>query len=795
MAGQMLEMCVQASFIICVVLVVRLVFLKLNIPKRIIYFLWAIPLIRLIIPFSVTSQFSLMPQQLASATNEIEDPFQGVVFAPSAEGTSVSQEAVPLGQDPTLPPPEVIVEHTDFSFAGWIGGILKGISNMVWDPIDVFCVIWLIGIFALVIYSVISTVKLRKKLAGSVRLAYDVYQTDYINTPFVLGIFRPRIYLPTGLSEADSKMILCHEKMHIKRRDHIVKFIAYVVTCIYWFNPLIRLMYVLFCRDMENAVDEKVISAFDLEERKTYATLLLALSVEKRNILSAPLAFGEEDVKRRIINITKYKKPVMALVVVAIIVIVGLVAALLTNPVGEDKVTDTGKEYHLNDPIVDVSVGEKSYAETEEDIARFASDFISDFNYAVYSGLNKSFETYVDGVEYIDLLIYIEQMQRYTSRQSWTKASPFIFDKHLKISSDVEVTDMGEHYYLVKVPYTNQRGIAQAQFLVHYELTRPRIENMYLGVENSVDGIAAGSPEEREITNPEKWKDTEWTEQVFAELETYGNQLVEMIQQSGIPYYAGLIVDYYQDQDGMWVANGNKYYYRLVLGCPVDHNTSAAYGSAYVVLSNDLNITYEEAFWASGISSNLADYFSADYAQIVDWQFYDRPVTELQVFTYNGDDPIMRAICNYMVASDYQSNQSHGTVQIPAPVILKIDDSDPSDIKVWGNFWSYSYVLEGTRLMTESGGEWPGLMHIAKNGDRYVVTEFDRVGDGSNYTKDMRRISKGHIGLYQKFLNVSTGDSKEVIKIREQMIRSYVNYYDLNVDSYQDFGWDPVKLD
>ena len=531
--NKIIEMSVQASFVICIILIVRFLFLKINIPKRMIYFLWAIPLFRMICPVTIATKYSLMPADLSSISNDMDVPLSDVHLSPALNTVTVSQNAVPIGST-QVEQPSVVVEENGFSLVSWLTGIVNDIANMEWEPIDVFFVVWIVGICVLVAYSIISTLRLRKKLVGSVWVNNNYYRTDYIDTPFVLGIIRPKIYLPSSLSEEDMDMIIKHEEMHLRRKDHIAKIIVFAVTCVHWFNPWAWVLFVLFCRDMESAVDEKVISKFDVKERQSYATLLLALSTGHRHLLSAPLAFGEGDVKGRIKNVVKYKKPVTILVVVAAIVAVVLAIGLMTS------------QNYLIPKNADAQVAYVNYGEILDAQELLVSEEEEE---ALVTALRDckiewAYKTYMEGLdgEYYDMILYVDNDSYWISLDD---------------------------------------------------------NNAYLSENNILYAIDSHGP-------------------VYSILEKI--RMSEHIEESKV--IPGMFVEYTQNDDGTWSAAGYDYKYRLVLA---GQWNNAVKGTVYTVLSNDPNITFEDAMWASGISSNMDDYFSPEYAMIVDWQSYDLP--------------------------------------------------------------------------------------------------------------------------------------------------------------------------
>ena len=308
---QLWNMSVQISFVIGVVLLVRILFQLARLPKRYSYVLWAIPFLRLCLPFQPESSFSLLPAKSISSGK----PAAGYVWrnAVSAVNEVIDTSGV-----------AVQAGGSDFSAGGsrtWmqVGIILAG-------------VIWLVGVMLLFTYSVISCVRLKKSLTCSLRLEENIYLADEAKTPFVFGVFKPRIYLPSDIQESELAFVIAHERTHIRRKDHIIKLIAFFITCIYWFHPLVWLAYFLMGKDMEMACDEAVLGQFGERAKKEYASVLLAQTAGRRRIVGVPLAFGEGNTKKRITNIMKYRKPFVITVAVAVVALVVLAVGLLTNP-------------------------------------------------------------------------------------------------------------------------------------------------------------------------------------------------------------------------------------------------------------------------------------------------------------------------------------------------------------------------------------------------------------------------------------------------------------------------------
>ena len=200
----------------------------------------------------------------------------------------------------------------------------------IWIPI--FSILWITGIAALLLYTVVSYWRLQRKVSEAVIFRDNIYQSENVASPFVLGIIKPKIYLPYHIDGQDLSHVVAHEQAHIRRRDHWWKPLGFLLLTIHWFNPLMRLAYVLLCRDIELACDEKVIKELGNEQRADYTQALVACSVNRRMIAACPLAFGEVGVKERVKSVMNYKKPAFWVVVLAVIACVVVAVCFLTNP-------------------------------------------------------------------------------------------------------------------------------------------------------------------------------------------------------------------------------------------------------------------------------------------------------------------------------------------------------------------------------------------------------------------------------------------------------------------------------
>lgn len=312
-----LHMSLTGSIAILVILLARLMLKRA--PKIFSYALWAVVLFRLLCPVSLTSRFSLM----------------GLVPVPASEAGGM--EYVSLhGPHAEQPANAADAPVSDPGPAADGSGELPAAEGAAADPVDVpasiVSVVWICGAAAMVSFHLFQLMRLRRRLIGSIPLRDNIYLADHIPTPFVMGLLRPRIYLPSQMSQAEQSYVIQHEKHHIHRWDHVIKLLAFGAVCIHWFNPLVWLAFALSGRDMEMSCDEAVMRQAGRDIRADYSSSLLQFSAGKRGVLGTPLAFGEGDTRERIENIMKYRKPTVLVVVLAVMVCVGLTACLSSDP-------------------------------------------------------------------------------------------------------------------------------------------------------------------------------------------------------------------------------------------------------------------------------------------------------------------------------------------------------------------------------------------------------------------------------------------------------------------------------
>lgn len=298
---------VSASYIVLAVLVLRLILKRA--PKWSFVLLWAIVAIKLIFPLSIESDISLIPSAEMINPDVLVDTPQINTGFPIINNT-----LNPIIQESTF---EVAPEKS---------------VNTLKIFILVFSRIWIIGIICLLLYTLISYIKLRKQVSSSDILYDNIYNCKTVSSPFVLGIFKPRIYIPFMINECDIKHVIAHEQAHIQRKDHLWKPLGFFILTLHWFNPILWIAYILFCRDIEFACDEKVIKNLDRNSRADYSQALLSCSIRKISNSVCPIAFGEVGVKKRIKTVLTYKKPAFWIVICTFCICIILAACSLTNP-------------------------------------------------------------------------------------------------------------------------------------------------------------------------------------------------------------------------------------------------------------------------------------------------------------------------------------------------------------------------------------------------------------------------------------------------------------------------------
>ena len=299
---------ISASWFILAALVLRLGLRKA--PKWVSVALWGLVAVRLVCPVTLESALSLIPSA------------QTIPLDIAMDTTPAIQSGVPVINQ--VVNPAIVGSNTPAPGAS---------VNPLQITVAVLANVWALGAAAMLVYTAVSYIRLRRRVFAAVRLRDHIYQSEAVTSPFVLGLFAPKIYLPFRMEEGDMAHVIAHEQAHIRRRDHWWKPLGFALLSVHWFNPLMWLAYILLCRDIELACDEKVIQALEHDARADYSQALLSCAADRRLIAACPLAFGEVGVKERVKSVLSYKKPAFWLVVLAVAACAAAGVCFLTDPV------------------------------------------------------------------------------------------------------------------------------------------------------------------------------------------------------------------------------------------------------------------------------------------------------------------------------------------------------------------------------------------------------------------------------------------------------------------------------
>lgn len=318
---KLLNMSITAGWLILAVLCIRLLFRK--IPKWVNCLLWGVVAIRLICPFSIESQFSILPStEPIKSSTVVEGEVQNYIPSIDSRLTIVENTINPMLTE------TFAYNESDSAASLQIVTYAAGL-------------VWCCGMVLLIICAMGSAVKLHKLVKEAVCVRDNIYICDVVKSPFILGIFRPRVYLSSALREREMDYILAHESAHLKRKDHWWKALGYLLLCIHWFNPLCWMAYSLLCKDIELACDEKAAKDMTFHEKKEYSKVLLSCARQRSLIMVCPLAFGEVGVKERVKSVLNYKKPTLWIMIATVAVLVILAVCFLTNPTREYQIRIT----------------------------------------------------------------------------------------------------------------------------------------------------------------------------------------------------------------------------------------------------------------------------------------------------------------------------------------------------------------------------------------------------------------------------------------------------------------------
>ncbi len=343
---KLVNLSISASWLILAVLVLRVVLKKA--PKWVMPLLWGVVALRLVCLFSIESALSLIPSAETIPSEIVTETREPVLY---------EQATLDIVTNPTLP-----------SAAEVPVGVSRQQAQV---DFNIYSVLWLAGMAALLVHALVSAGKLKRKLATAILLRDNIYESEFVDSPFVFGVVKPNIYLPMHMDEGTAAYVIAHEHAHLARRDHWWKVLGYLVLALHWFNPLVWVAYILFCRDIELACDEKVVKGLDGAARADYSQALLSCAAPKRAVAACPLAFGEGNIKMRVKSALHYKKPAFWVAAAAVLAVVIVAVCFLTNPKSDIDAetllgTSRGEITRISVKMGEADSGEEYRMSTEE---------------------------------------------------------------------------------------------------------------------------------------------------------------------------------------------------------------------------------------------------------------------------------------------------------------------------------------------------------------------------------------------------------------------------------------------
>lgn len=610
---KIVNMSIATSWLILAVLILWFALKKA--PKWVSVLLWGIVAVRLICPFSIESVLSLIPST-ETIPLDIEMDWTPAIHS----GVGVVNRVI----NPVIA-------------ASFTPAPLSSANPLqIWIPLA--WLLWIFGMVAMLLYTAISYGCLRRKFHTAVRYKDNIFQSENVSTPFVFGILRPRIYLPLEMDGQELEYIIAHEQAHIRRKDHWWKPLGFLLLTIHWFNPLLWLAYVLLCRDIELACDERVIKDLGCEQRADYTQALLDRSVGHRIIGACPLAFGEVGVKERVKSVMRYKKPAFWVIVLAIVICAVVAVCFLTDPPAEPfDIGEQAEALSLDDVII---LSQRGHDLTWSDFDAYAYHETGSGLYIRVYEINEVFELWIGGTEpdsdpwYIYLALADDMDTRidirdggvaeFISQHDSSKAETWDLIPMVMVNGTLYL-DTGRESTL-----EGRCGVMDGEITSQVDGSeKPEVDdqsNFGTGY-----GYQYGATEGTiELYMNGKWRIFA-TEEVREEIQfrtelapavthypvhkaLYEPTPVELIEEKYDKEEFVISKLHYKNIDSEWVCGEYTYQYRLEIFGRM-HN--AAKNTTYIVLSNRLDITFDQTWKASGLSSNMADYFDPADAVIV----------------------------------------------------------------------------------------------------------------------------------------------------------------------------------
>ncbi|MCR6546395.1 M56 family metallopeptidase [Dehalobacterium formicoaceticum] len=717
-----LNMSITASYVAVIIILVRLLLRKA--PKFFSYALWAVLLIRLICPLSFTSDFSFLgllniDSRSNSGVLEYVSKDIGFMPEPTIQSGTGSMDSIDSAVNSSLPQAAPIASVNPMQ---------------IW--MEVLSLIWLAGIVVLLLYSVISYIKIKRQLLTATLVKGNIYESDRIGTAFVCGFIHPKIYVPVGVGDADLSYILEHERTHIQRKDYLIKPLAFFALILHWFNPLMWLSFALMSRDMEMSCDERVLQKMNQDAKGGYSLSLLSLSLKRSGLFTAnPLAFGESHVKARIKNVINYKKPVFWVMIASVVVLIGAGITLLSNPQPRyanltlENIESMTLTSGLDDRKNTVSIDPADWVE-----------IINMINTAKRSNIAEEYQP-----SYGELYPIINTLTVSANEQGAAKTYSLMIYNH----KDWDVFH-GEYEYKLALNCSLENGKTELWGLPYAEGYR---------LMEWINGIR-DSKQNNDINNG-------GASDMDSDMDSDTTDIAKLVEDNisiimSSPKTSSNPQDYinaHQNEYENFFKYGGEDALQYMLTQFEAGNAEGLRGQIMMRVCKELlgarnNVTDE--------SLSPQEWYSA---------LSIRQEILLPNYEYDGQDRIEKLVYDTEIERDSASNKRGGFIIVAPKIFASYEEEDL--LKVFVTTYSARYKLFGNTLSQEGGSIIPAAITYRKdNSGRYILEKYQQAGDGSEFDPSIREYCTMPVS------------GREIKGLADKIFKHYTNYGDIRTLLY-----------
>ncbi len=779
-----IKMSLTASYVILLVLLVRLLLKKS--PKIISYVLWGVVAFRLIIPFSFESVFSLIPRSVSTTSISTDH-----IYSPSPQVDNQIRVVDSMMKD------ALSVPATEHSIS--IDPLKLGI--------EIGAYIWVIGLLVLLIYSFISVYQLKGQLKSAELIENNIFGAKNLKTPFVLGVIRPRIYLPLGLDVDERSYIILHEQTHIHRKDHIIKILGFLILSIHWFNPLVWLAFRLMSTDMELSCDERVLKNMNKDIKKPYASSLLSLSADRQILNGCPIAFGEGNIKGRIKNVLNYKRPRFWVVIPSVILVIGAGITLLANPI------DRGADLSFLNPNSMLSlIGEQEQIKIES--SEYGDTTVSGSELAKWldlaendwkiKNISKPYELSPSIIIHVDdearneirffeekptlmMTVYKDEFRYYMipeedyvsmkemAGSGYPQVQSISFIKYVN-SNEVGSVKITDSKIIMQLAVLLQRGEKYRPSLL-FDSTQndnPPVAD-YVRIEMSgeeayyVHYLYSEDGKDYYVDKPYDHInriDVNTANEINAFFANTGDEQVPEQVGLDVEGYLTIIMSSPMDSSNPQdYINAHEYEYESIKKCGDDAlqymlaqfeagNSEGLRGQIMLLLCKEL----------LGVRNNVTD------ASLSPQEWYNalsiRQETILPNYAYDGQDPIEQLVYDTEIERAFTDYKRDGFIIAASRIFGSYEEEDM--LKVFVCTFLERYRLYGSTLTVEGGSVVPAAITYRKaDNGRYVLEKYEQASDGSYFSSSIKKYCTMPVS------------GKKIKGLADKILKYYSDYEDL----------------